>query len=290
MRAAELLTRGPVNLATVLACVSAISSAISSLPAFVYRVTDVGREEDNTHPLTRLIRNGPNSKQTWPDFLEWLIASTLLRGNGLVEITDGGGRVVELTPVPWEYVSVQLLPNGRLAYDIVATTSLYGATGKLRRLLEGEVLHLKDRSDDALIGRSRLSRAGAVVAGALAVQEFSGALYENSANPSGVLQGKGTMNDAQLARLADNFRQAFGGPSKAAKALVLDQGLEWKSISISPEDAELLASRRFTGEELARLYNVPPNYWRSDTWNVHQFRNADPVLRAINSDRLVPKD
>ena len=84
------------NLSTVLACVSAISSAIASLPAFVYRVTDAGREEDNTHPLARLIRNGPNSKQTWPDFLEWLVASTLLRGNGLVEIvTDGGGRVIE---------------------------------------------------------------------------------------------------------------------------------------------------------------------------------------------------
>ena len=74
------------NLSTVLACVSAISSAIASLPAFVYRVTDLGREEDNAHPLTRIIRNGPNDKQTWPDFIEWLMASTLLRGNGLVEI------------------------------------------------------------------------------------------------------------------------------------------------------------------------------------------------------------
>jgi HK97 family phage portal protein len=247
------------NLSTVLACVSAISSAIASLPAFVYRVTDEGRNEDPGHPLARLIRNGPNSKQTWPDFIEWLMASTLLRGNGLVEIeTDGGGRVTELVPIPWEYVSVQLLPNGRLAYDIVATTSLYGATGRLRRLLEGEVLHLRDRSDDGLIGRSRLSRAAAVVSGALAIQEFSGALYENSANPSGVLQAEGKISEAQLQRLANHFRNTFSGPSKAAKALILDQGLEWKSVSISPEDAELLASRRFTGEELARLYNVPP--------------------------------
>ena len=52
------------NLATVLACVSAISAAIASLPAFVYRLTDTGREEDSGHPLARLTRNGPNSKQT----------------------------------------------------------------------------------------------------------------------------------------------------------------------------------------------------------------------------------
>jgi HK97 family phage portal protein len=222
-------------------------------------VTDAGREEDTGHPLARLIRNGPNSKQTWPDFVEWLVASTLLRGNGLLEIiTDGGGRVVELRPIPWEFVSVQLLPNGRLAYDIVAATSLHGATGRIRRLLEGEVLHLRDRSDDGLIGRSRLSRAAAVVGTGLAMQEFAGALYENGANPSGVLEAEGKVSDVQLQRLADHFRQTFGGPSKAAKALVLDQGLTWKSVSISPEDAEFLASRRFAGEELARLYNVPP--------------------------------
>jgi HK97 family phage portal protein len=273
------------NLATVLACVSAISAAIASLPAFVYRMTDTGREEDNGHPLSRLIRNGPNSKQTWPDFLEWLVASTLLRGNGLVEIiTDRGGRVTELVPIPWEYVSVQLLPNGRLAYDIVATTGFYGATGRLRRLLEGEVLHLRDRSDDGLVGRSRLSRAGAVVSTALAIQEFSGALYENGAHPSGVLQAEGKLTDAQLHRLADHFRQTFAGPSKTAKALVLDQGLKWESVSISPEDAELLASRRFTGEELARLYNVPPPIIGDLTHGT--FTNSETLIRFFAQSTL----
>jgi HK97 family phage portal protein len=275
------------NLSTVLACVSAISSAISSLPAFVYRLTDEGRNEDPGHPLSRLIRNGPNSKQTWPDFIEWLMASTLLRGNGLVEIeTDGGGRVTELVPIPWEYVCVQLLPNGRLAYDITPTTYLYGGPtgGPRRRLLEGEVLHLKDRSDDGLIGRSRLSRAAAVISGALAIQEFSGALYENSANPSGVLQAEGKMSEAQLQRLADHFRATFSGPSKAAKALILDQGLEWKSVSISPEDAELLASRRFTGEELARLYNVPPPIIGDLTHGT--FTNSETLIRFFAQSTL----
>jgi HK97 family phage portal protein len=273
------------NLSTVLACVSAISSAIASLPAFVYRLTDAGREEDISHPLTRLIRNGPNSKQSWPDFMEWLAASTLLRGNGLCEIiTDGGGRVVELVPIPWEFVSVQLLPNGRLAYDIVATTGFYGATGKLRRLLEGEVLHLRDRSDDGYCGRSRLSRASAVVSTALAIQEFSGALYENGANPSGVLQAEGKLNEPQLERLAHHFRSAFAGPSKAAKALVLDQGVKWTSVSISPEDAELLASRRFTGEELSRLYNVPPPIIGDLTHGT--FTNSETLIRFFAQSTL----
>lgn len=247
------------NLSTVLRCTSAISSGIASLPAYVYRRTDQGRDEDAGHPLMRLIRTGPNDHQSWPDFMEWLVASTLLRGNGLAEIeTDRRGAVTGLKPIPWEWVLVQLLPSGRLAYDVTEITSIYGGQGRMRRLLEGEVLHLRDRSDDGLIGRSRLQRAAAVVSAGLTIQEFAGALYRNGINPSGALEVDGKLNDAALKQLAAQFRDAFSGSHNAAKAMVLDQGVKWKPVSISPEDAELLASRRFSTEELARLFDVPP--------------------------------
>lgn len=247
------------NLSTVLRCTSAISSGIASLPAYVYQRTARGRDVAEQHPLMRLIRNGPNQHQSWPDFMEWLVASTLLRGNGLAEIrTDRAGRLTGLVPIPWEWVSVQLLPTGRLVYDVVEITSIYGGTGRPRRLLEGEVLHLRDRSDDGLIGRSRLHRAAAVINAGLSIQEFAGALYRNGINPSGALEVEGKLNADQLKRLAEQFREAFGGSHNAAKAMVLDQGVKWKPVSISPEDAELLASRRFSTEELARLFDVPP--------------------------------
>ncbi|WP_254434843.1 phage portal protein, partial [Magnetospirillum sp. UT-4] len=104
----------------------------------------------------RLVRRGPNPWQTWPDFIEWLVASTLLRGNGLAEIIhDSRGAVVELRPIPWDWVTVYLLPSGRLAYDVAEQAGLWGSTGRIRRLLQGEVIHLRDRSDDGLLGRSR---------------------------------------------------------------------------------------------------------------------------------------
>ena len=128
------------HLSTVLACVSAISMAIASLPAWIFRTGAGGREVDHAHPLMQLIRRGPNQHQTWPDFLEWLIASALLRGNGLAEIvTDTRGVVTALQPIPWEHVSVQLLPSGRLAFDVTATTAFGGGSGRPRRLLQAEV-------------------------------------------------------------------------------------------------------------------------------------------------------
>lgn len=146
------------NLSTVLAAVGAISGSISTLPLYVYRLDGETREVAHDHPLMRLYRRGPNQHQSWADFAEWLVASTLLRGNGLAEVErDGSGQVTALVPIPWEWCSVHLLPTGRLAYDVT------DGSGRIRRLLQDEVIHLRDRSDDGLIGRSRLHRAASTV-------------------------------------------------------------------------------------------------------------------------------
>jgi len=275
------------NLSTVLACVSAISSAVASLPVWIYRLSDQGRDVDKLHPLARLVRQGANAHQSWPDFVEWLLASALLRGNGLAEIVpDARGAVVELRPIPWEWVSVQLLPSGRLAYDIVELVGVYGGQGRPRRLLEGEVLHLRDRSDEGLVGRSRLQRAAAVIAAGLNVQEFAGAMYANGVNPSGALKTEAQLSKEARQHLREQMREMYAGPSNAARFMVLDQGLQWQQISISPEDAELLASRRFTTEELARIYQVPPPL--VGIWDHSSFTNSETAGRWFAQHTLTP--
>lgn len=247
------------NLSTVLACVGAISSAMASLPAYVYRTSENGRIIDERHAVSRLIADGPNQHQTWADWIEWTMASVLLRGNALSQIiTDARGALQALKPIPWEYVSVQLLPSGRLAYDVNEISSMYSGTGGTRRLLQDEVFHLRDRTDDGLIGKSRLQRAAAVIQAGMSIQTFANSLYANGINPSGALQLTGNLSEKAFDHLKAQFRDAFSGASNAAKALVLQPGVTWQQISISPEDAEFLASRRFTVEELARLFGCPP--------------------------------
>ncbi len=275
------------NLATVLACVSVISSAIASLPVWIYRLKDKVKEISQAHPLGRLIKLGPNRYQSWPDFIECLVASTLLRGNGLAEIiTDLRGAVSELRFIPWEWVSVQLLPNGRLAYDVVDQVGMYGGTGKVRRLLQDEVLHLRDRSDDGMIGRSRLQRAASAISAGISVQEFSESLLKNSINPSGAIKLEGTLSEEQHERLRSNLKEMYGGPSNAAKFLILDQGIQWQQISVSPEDAEILASRRFSTEELARIFQVPPPL--VGIWDHSSFTNSETAGRWLAQITLTP--
>lgn len=275
------------NLSTVLACVGAISSAMASLPAYVYRFSDSGRTIDDVHPLARLIETGPNEHQTWADWVEWTMASVLLRGNALSEIlTDARGAVTGLQPIPWQNVNVQLLRNGRLIYDVTDVTYLSGGTGRPRRLLQDEVFHLRDRTDDGLIGVSRLRRAAAVIQAGLSIQNFANFLYRNGINPSGALELEGKLDPDQHKQLKVKFESAFAGEHHAAKALILDQGMRWKQISVSPEDAEFLASRRFTGEELARLFGVPPPIVGDLTHGT--FTNTETVGRWFAMHTLSP--
>ena len=246
------------NLATITACVNVVASALASLPARVYHLKGDGRYETTTHPVARLVR-APNPHQTWPDFAEWLLASTLLSGNGLAAIEhDGAGRPTALYPIPWQYVQPMLLPSGMLAFDVVAYSSPWGATGMPRRLLASECLHLKDRTDDGLIGRSRISRAPVALGNALSLQDYTTAMWENSGNPAGVIKSAGKMNEGQREALREAWSQRYAGPANAGRPLILTEGLTFEATAVSPEDAEILDSRKFTVEELCRLFQVPP--------------------------------
>ncbi|ASY44669.1 phage portal protein [Sphingobium xenophagum] len=246
--------RAAENLSTVLACTTAVASALAYVPALIYRRDGNGnRIEVATHPLGRLVKGGVNPQQTWPDFLEHWIASALLTGNGLAEIIRGGnGQLAGFAWVPWGMVTVQELPSGRLAYDIG------DGKGRTRRLLEGEVLHLRDRTDDGRIGRSRLSRAAETVQGVDLANRHARNFLANGASPSGVIEHPGTMTMEQRNGLRSQFADRHSGAANAGSTLILDGGLTWKAAQISPEDAELLETRKFGVIEICRLFQVPP--------------------------------
>lgn len=278
---AALSARAHENLSTVLACTGAISTALAYVPALVYRIDGDQRIEALAHPVRRLTREGVNEHSTWPDFLEHLIASALLTGNGLATIErDGGGQLVGMTWVPWGMVTVQYLRSGRLAYDVA------DGRGGVRRYLQGEVIHLRDRTDDGLIGRSRLSRAADAVSGVLAASDFARAFLERGAAPSGVIELPGTFTREQRDVLREQFQARHGGAGKAGSTLILDGGMTWKAAQISPEDAELLESRKFGVEEICRLFQVPPPLVQDYSHNT--FTNSETAGRWFAQFTLAP--
>ena len=278
---AVLTAQAAESLSTVLGCTTAICTALGSIPALVYRIEGDNRVEAMGHPLRKLTRGGVSESMSWPDFIEHLVASALLTGNGLAAIErDGGGRLAGFTWVPWGMVTVQYLRSGRLAYDVS------DARGGTRRYLQDEVLHLRDRTDDGQIGRSRLSRASDTVAGVAASNTFARSFIDKGMAPSGVIEFPGTLTPVQRLDLRTQMLDRNEGSRNAGRTLVLDGGMTWKASQISPEDAELLATRKFGVEEICRLFQVPPPLVQDYSHNT--FTNSETAGRWFAQFTLAP--
>jgi HK97 family phage portal protein len=274
------------NLATAVACVNAVSSGLAALPATVYRAQDDGRVEAPGHAVSRLIRQ-PNPHQTWPDWIEFSVAQLLLRGNTVSVVErDGAGRPTALTPVPWEWVQVQVLPSGRLRYDVTMTAAPWGGQALTRSYLESEVLHVRDRMDNPYIGRSRISRAPAVLEAALGLQTYSTSVWHNGASPSGVLTLPPGISREGKERAEEYFTERMAGAANAKRILFADKDSAFTPISVSPEDAEVLASRKFSVTEICRLFNVPPPIVQDYSNNT--FTNAAQASLWFATNTLAP--
>lgn len=242
------------NLSTVFACVQVISETVAMLPVMVYRKGLNGaRLADLSHPLALLFSGDPNERQTASEFIEMMTAHCLLRGNGYAEIKrDNRGQVVGLVPFHPDHVSMVRIPRtGRYAYDVSLPE------GGTRRLLPEEMLHLKDRSDDGVIGKSRLARTRETFGAALATERYAASTFKNGASMSGILSHPEHLGEEATKNLKDSFKATYSGADKAGEVAVLEEGLKWQQISVSPDDAQMLESRRFSVEQLARIYRVP---------------------------------
>lgn len=252
---------GPVaaeNLSAAFASVQLIAQTIASLPLIVYRrAADGSRTEAPQHAVARLFSGDVNEHQTRSDFLETMQAALLWHGNAYAEIIrDGAGLPARLVPLQPALVSVIRASGNhqgrRLRYDV---TDLDGGT---RRLLAEEVLHIRDRSDDGLVGKSRLQRAREAFGTAIATERHAASTFRNGVRLSGVLSHPDQIGNEASENIRRSFVENYGGSGNAGSVAVLEEGLKWQSISVAPEQSELLESRKFTVESVCRLFGVPP--------------------------------
>jgi HK97 family phage portal protein len=253
------LRSGPVNPTTaqgvsaVYACVNAISETTASLPLILFKRKGDDRERASDHPLYSVLHDQANEQQTALEFREWMQACVLLRGNAYGRIIRGyDGQVRELLPLAPDRVTV-LRSGAKLAYDY---TDLDGV---VQRLLAHEVLHLRHRAgDDAVLGVSPIAAARCVIGLAIAEREHGTATFSNGTKLSGLLKIPGYLNDLQRTSLRRSWDTVHAGAANHGKIAILEQGADFQTVSMTLEDAEWIAARQFSVEEVARLFRVPP--------------------------------
>ena len=136
---------------------------------------------------------------------------------------------------------------------------------------------------DGLVGYSPIAMAKNAIGLAIAAEEYGSKFYANGAAPSGVLEHPGTLKDP--ARVRDSWNSTFGGSSNSHKVAVLEEGMKYTPISISPNEAQFLETRKFQINEIARIFRVPPHMVgdleKSSFSNIEQ-QSLDFVMYTLN--------
>ena len=129
-----------------------------------------------------------------------------------------------------------------------------GQSIKLRR---EDVLHIPGLGFDGLVGYSPIAMARNAVGMTLACEEYGSSFFANGARPGGVLKHPGVLKDPS--KLRESWQAVYDGTANTGKVVVLEEGVDYQQISIPPEEAQFLETRKFQIDEIARLYRVPPH-------------------------------
>jgi len=249
-----------MQMTAVYACVRILSEAIAGLPLHLYRYNeDGGKEKALGHPLYLLLHDEPNPEMSSFVFRETLMTHLLLWGNAYAQIIrNGKGEVMALYPLMPNRMTVDRDSNGQLYYSYQKSNSdaptMPGGTVILK---PSDVLHVPGLGFDGLVGYSPIAMAKNAIGLAIATEEYGAKFFANGATPGGILEYPGTVKDPD--RVRDSWNRGFSGSQNAGKVAILEEGMKYTPISIAPEQAQFLETRKFQINEIARIFRVPPH-------------------------------
>jgi HK97 family phage portal protein len=249
-----------MQMTAVYSCVRILAEAVAGLPLHLYKYTaSGGKEKALFHPLYFLLHDEPNPEMSSFVFRETLMTHLLLWGNAYAQIIrNGKGEVIALYPLMPNRMRVDRDSKGELYYSYTRYSdeapAINGMTVTLR---PSDVLHIPGLGFDGLVGYSPIAMAKNAIGLAMATEEYGAKFFANGAAPGGVLEHPGTIKDPQ--KVKESWNMAYQGSSNAHRVAVLEEGMKYQPIGISPEQAQFLETRKFQINEIARIFRVPPH-------------------------------
>ncbi|MFS8039234.1 phage portal protein [Xanthobacter sp. AM11] len=256
---ASLAREGYARNAIAYRAVRLIGEAASAVPLLLM----AGRQEMETHPLLDLIRR-PNPRLAGSSFMEAVCSHLLVAGNAYVEAVAVDGRLRELHILRPDRVRVVPGPDGwpeAFDYTLGADTVRIPQDSLVAGAEVPPILHLTAFNPvDDHYGFAPLEAAAQALDLHNAASAWNKALIDNAARPSGALVygGSGALTDEQFERLKGELEASFQGAVNAGRPLLLEGGLDWRPLSLTPKDMDFEAARNSAAREIALAVGVPP--------------------------------
>lgn len=243
-----------MRVSAVYASVRIIAGAVATLPLQLKRrVDDHTRVDATDDPLWRVLSRKPNRWQTPSQFRRMMQSHLLLRGNGYAMVVRSRGMVLELIPLSPDRVKVTQLPDLSLVYDYTRQS------GGTVRLLQADMFHLVCLTFDGVNGVTPITYARESIAASLAMESHGANAFKNGARVSMVLSHPGKLGKEGIENLRASVDAYRSGGDAEGKALILEEGMETKPLSMSAEDMQWIAGRVFTRVDIAMFMGVPPS-------------------------------
>jgi len=288
--------KNALEIGAAYACVRLLSDTISTLPVDTFIRRDGNRLPFRPRPAWVYEPEGPGSSRI--EYYKQIVVSMLLSHGAVVQILrNGNGEIVALQPLDPTRVDIRRNPQSRLREFVIDGG---------QAVLPGEdVLYIPEmRRPGSLKGVSRVDELKQTLGLAKALDEFASRYFSNGANTSGIIEFPGNLTQEQAKDLVDSFEAGHKGLKKAHRPGVLSGGAKFTKTGSDGEQAQMLQSRQFAVEEVARVFRVPPSMiglntpgamsYASVEHNAIQFTrySLTPLIAAIEEahNRLLPGD
>ncbi len=256
---AALTEQGYRQNPVVYRCVRLISEAAASITWLAHE----GDRDLTDHPLLALLRR-PNARQSGPELLEAVYGHLLVAGNAYIEAAAVAGELRELHALRPDRMKVVPGSDGwpeAYEYTVAGRSVRFDQDRDPQERLPAPILHLSlFHPLDDHYGMAPLEAACRALDLHNAAAGWNKALLDNAARPSGALvyEGEGSLSLDQFERLKAELEENYQGARNAGRPLLLEGGLAWQAMGISPRDMDFIEAKHQAARDIALAFGVPP--------------------------------
>lgn len=244
-----------VKLISVFACVRLLSESIAMLPFPLYKQLKIGKEKAYNHALYPILHDISNPECTSFQFRQIMMVNALLCGEGYAEIQrNQSGDVAALWPIPSKYVT-----KGRNSNTKELVYKINNPDGTESVLYPEQIFVLPGMGFDNVNHFKPVILAREAIGLGLATEAFGATFFGNGTIATGIVEYPGKMSDPAYDRYEKTMTDKYAGLKNSNRLIFLEEGLKFTQLTIPPESAQFLQTRKFQVIEVARFFNVPPH-------------------------------
>lgn len=285
---------------TVMICVRVLAESVASLPCILYKKRkDGGKDRADAHPLYNVLHNQANAWNTAFEYTEGTMGNLAMRGNGYAYVErNTKNQTIGLVPLHPDPVEIKQAIDWSPIYTVTMPDNTRAT------LKPSQIHHIRGPFPKGYVGQSMISLARESIGLGLAAERFGANLYANGVKPSGILRHPKTLSPIAQENLRDSFEKKNAGLANSSRPMVLEEGMEWTAMSINPDDAQFIETRKYQRSEICGVFRVPAhlaNDLEKATFSNIEHSTLDFIIhslrpwlvrweQAINRDLLSEQD